>query len=412
LVAAVTNPPFTPVLDAAPTDWTIALSFTGGGLGGSSQASPQSSSLAIDGTGNVWVANTRINSVTELSNQGAPISPFTTGRTLATAGGFKGGSLTHPRQIAIDQQGNAWTLNGDSSLSELAFTGAAVTGSPFSGGGTMTGNGLTIDGSGFVWVANSGTPGDVAEYAGYNALVNGKSVANGTVVSPSGGYVNGINAPNGAIAVDGSGTVWVLNGATYDAAELSSASGALIRTDYGYLANPSSGAPYIPLQSVLSANAFGTSMAIDNAGDVFIPNPNTTSTAQVYELVAGGSTANDGGIGKSLSLSIPPVYAPISIDGAGHLWLATYANSTNGQPPSVVELSSTGAAINQNLAAPGFVGPNISDGPTGIAVDGAGNVWVLIDTNSSTVTEFVGVATPVVTPLSVGVENNALGKKP
>jgi len=94
------------------------------------------------------------------------------------------------------------------------------------------------------------------------------------------------------------------------------------------------------------------------------------------------------------------------------LWLATYANSTNGQPPSVVELSSTGAAINQNLAAPGFVGPNISDGPTGIAVDGAGNVWVLIDTNSSTVTEFVGVATPVVTPLSVGVENNALGKKP
>jgi len=412
LLAGVANPPFGPILTDAPTDWTIALSFTGGGLGGISQASPQSSALAIDGSGNVWVANTRISSLTELSNLGAPISPFTTGRTLASAGGFKGGGINHPRQIAIDQQGNAWTLNGDSTLSEFAFTGEPVSGSPFSGGGTMAGDGLAIDGSGFLWVTDSGTPGDVAQYAGYNAEVNGKPVANGTPVSPSGGYVNGISSPNGAVAVDGSGTVWVLNAGTYTAAELNSASGALLWTDYGYLLNPSTGTLQIPLQSVLSANAFGSSMAIDNAGDVYIPNPNTNGSAQIYELVAGSSAANDGGIGKSLSLAIPPVYSPISIDGSGHLWLATTANLNNGQPPALVQLSSSGASLNQNLAAPGFVGPNISSGPAGIAVDGSGNVWVLIQANSSTLTEFVGVATPVVTPLSLGVQTNSLGKKP
>jgi hypothetical protein len=368
--------------------------------------------MAIDGSGNVWVANTRISSLTELSNLGAPISPFTTGRTLASAGGFKGGGMNHPKQIAIDQQGNAWTLNGDSSLSEFAFTGEAITGSPFSGGGTMAGNGLAIDGSGFIWVTDSGTPGDVAQYAGYNAEVDGKPVANGTPVSPSGGYVHGISSPNGAIAVDGSGTVWVLNGGTYSAAELNSASGALLWTDYGYLLNPTTGSLQIPLQSVLSANAFGVSMAIDNAGDVYIPNPNTNGSAQIYELVAGSSAANDGGIGKALSLAIPPVYSPISIDGSGHLWLATSANLNNGQPPALVELSGSGASLNQNLSAPGFVGPNISDGPASIAVDGSGNVWVLIQSNNSTVTEFVGVATPVVTPLSLGIENNSLGKKP
>jgi len=412
LLSSVASPPFTPVLTDAPNDWSIALSFTGGGLGGISQASPQSSAMAIDASGNVWIANTRTSSLTELSNLGAPISPFTTGRTLASAGGFKGGGLSHPQQVAIDEQGNTWALNGDSSLSEFAFTGEAIAGSPFSGGGTMHGNGLAIDGSGFVWVTDSGTPGDVAQYAGYNAEVDGKPVANGKPVSPSGGYVNGIHSPNGAIALDGAGIVWVLNGATYSAAELNSANGALLRTDYGYLLNPTTGSLQIPLQSVLNANAFGNSMAIDNAGDVYIPNPNTNGSAQIYELVAGGSTANDGGIGKSLSLAIPPVYSPISIDGSGNLWLATYANLNNGQPPAVVELSGSGASLNQNLSAPGFVGPNISDGPASIAVDGSGNVWVLIQTNSSTVTEFVGVATPVVTPLSLGVQNNTLGKKP
>jgi len=306
LLSGVANPPFGPVLTDAPNDWSIALSFTGGGLGGISQASPQSSAMAIDTAGNVWVANTRISSVTELSNLGAPISPFTTGRTLASAGGFKGGGLNHPKRIAIDQQGNAWTLNGDSSLSEFGFTGEAITGSPFSGGGTMAGDGLAIDGSGFIWVTDSGTPGDVAEYAGYNAQVNGKPVANGTPVSPSGGYVNGISSPNGAVAVDGSGTVWVLNDGTYSAAELNSTSGALLWTDYGYLINPTTGSLQIPLQSVLSANAFGDSLAIDSAGDVYIPNPNTNGSAQIYELVAGSSAANDGGIGKTLSLGIPP----------------------------------------------------------------------------------------------------------
>jgi hypothetical protein len=46
----------------------------------------------------------------------------------------------------------------------------------------------------------------------------------------------------------------------------------------------------------------------------------------------------------------------------------------------------------------------------GIAIDGGGNVWMMISNN--TVAEFVGAATPVVTPLSVGVKNGTLGMRP
>jgi hypothetical protein len=46
----------------------------------------------------------------------------------------------------------------------------------------------------------------------------------------------------------------------------------------------------------------------------------------------------------------------------------------------------------------------------GIAIDGGGNVWVMLSNN--TVAEFVGAATPVVTPFSLGVKNGTLGQRP
>jgi len=45
-----------------------------------------------------------------------------------------------------------------------------------------------------------------------------------------------------------------------------------------------------------------------------------------------------------------------------------------------------------------------------IAVDGAGNVWALLGDN--TLTEFVGIATPTVTPLALAVKNKKLAAKP
>jgi hypothetical protein len=45
----------------------------------------------------------------------------------------------------------------------------------------------------------------------------------------------------------------------------------------------------------------------------------------------------------------------------------------------------------------GYTGGGLN-GPLGIAVDGSGNVWVA-NYKSKSITEFVGAATPVVTPM-------------
>jgi hypothetical protein len=74
-------------------------------------------SIAIDGDGNAWISSTDdgaqsstgsivAGSVTEISSSGIVISPY----------GFAGGSVYSPTQIAIDESGNVWIANqGDTS---------------------------------------------------------------------------------------------------------------------------------------------------------------------------------------------------------------------------------------------------------------------------------------------------------
>jgi len=414
------NPPFTPILAGAPFDWSIALTYTGGGLEGQGAARPASSALALDAAGNLWISNRNISSVTELSNTGAALSPFATGTTTSTGGGFKGGGLLSPRKIAIDPFGDAWALNSNSSLSELGFNGAPLSpASGFSGGGNSSdvGAGIAIDGNGNVWVADSGTPGDVAEYAGYSGgTVSGAPVVTGSALSPSGaGYVGGINSPNGAIAADGSDNIWLLDQGNYAAVELNSASGALLDTDQGDLVDLQSGLPLNPPQYLLSSTNFGSSLAIDHAGDIFIPSSQSGQNAVIYELLAGGSSSNFGGIGQLVNPSIAPIFPPVAIDGVGHIWAIVEPNvfAQTLEPIALAELTSSGLSVNGNFLAQGFVAPSItSSNLSTVALDASGNVWVLSGLNPTVVTEFVAVAAPVVTPMAVAVQKNKLGSKP
>jgi hypothetical protein len=57
-----------------------------------------------------------------------------------------------------------------------------------------------------------------------------------------------------------------------------------------------------------------------------------------------------------------------------------------------------------------FQSSSLSVGPLRVAVDGSGNVWVLLANN--TVTEYVGIATPAVTPIALAVKSKKLGAKP
>lgn len=139
---------FQSTLNAAPSAWTIAIAYVGGGLN-----SP--SSIAADAAGDVWVSNHGNSSVTELTNTGAAVSG---------AGGFTAGSINAPAAIAIDTSGAVWVANSNNTVTKLASTG--LSGTAYSGNGLNAPKSIAIDGSGNVWVANSGAGGSVSAFTG------------------------------------------------------------------------------------------------------------------------------------------------------------------------------------------------------------------------------------------------------
>ena len=152
--------------------------------------------LAIDTSGNIWIANL------ESSGTSYNLCEFDSSGTQNSDSPFSGSGLTAysvGAPVAIDASNNVWVgANGD----VVKFNSSGVQQSPaggYTGGGLGVTNAIAIDGAGNVWTA----PG-----------VNGNSISelnsSGTAISGSNGYTaGGIMSAVNNLAIDGSGNVWV-----------------------------------------------------------------------------------------------------------------------------------------------------------------------------------------------------------
>jgi hypothetical protein len=378
--SAVPSAPFSPVLATTPNDWTIALNFIGGGLGGNAGTNDAAASdLAIDVSGNIWTANNRtgVNSISELSNLGAPVSPSTILTPTVIKGGFHGGGLSNPDAIAIDPtSSNVWVSNSNAAqISEFTEAGIAVSGSGgFTGGGlTSTNKQLAIDGNGSVWVASNST---IAKFDSSGNPLSGA------------GFTSNINGAY-AIAVDGAtsgnsgGDIWVANSGNGFAVKLSN-----------------SGTPLLTSSNDITASF--TQSAIDRSGSFWVPQPGTTQNLISW-------TANMS-IPSGTSVLVPAGSNPagIAVDGGNNIWVANQGNGGN-----VIELNG-GSIVSPAGGYTGNGNPvaNLFAVPKALGVDGSGNIWIINGTNVSTLTEFVGTAVPTITPKALAVQNNTIGQRP
>ena len=103
--------------------------------------------------------------------------------------------------------------------------------------------------------------------------------------------------------------------------------------------------------------------------------------------------------------------------------IAEYTTSGSGTTATFIALSPTGSipttcSTSAGCATGGGFFDNDFDEPFDMQVDPSGNLWVINSgtaastVNGTSITELVGVAVPVVTPLSVAVKNGQLGTKP
>ena len=350
------NSPFQPELVTQPNDWSLSLNYTsGGGLSAASTVG----SFAIDSIGNLWITDTTAGTAIELNPVGAALSSST---GFAAGGG----------PIAIDAGGNVW-ISGDNKLHELNSLGSAAPGSPFKGvaGG---GSELAIDALSNLWVGNGSA---VNEFSNL-----------GVAISPAGGFTNdGVNSITG-VALDRSNNVWLGNGSQNNFAELTNPGGNLI-------VNSTEGGSGM-LFPELAADAAGNIWGASNAG----------SLCEVKPYAGNGSLL----IPKCSDFTVYNFFTPqgLAFDGAGTLWVASPGggNTPVIQPSILPLVPSLLSSNNPNYLA----SSSLAAGPMRVAVDGSGNVWVLMSNN--TVTEYVGVATPVVTPIALGLANKKLAVKP
>jgi streptogramin lyase len=338
--AAHPESPFAPALSSTPHDWTISITFTGSGLN-----SP--TGLAVDSQGDLWAANYFGGAVTEISPAGQLQS-------------FTDSNLEESFGISIDGSNNIWVTNeqssysvnsGNGSITKFISTGQLAAGSPYSAGGVYYPYAIAADTDGSVWVAD------------YGDSTATHLASNGSSLTGSSGYASDSGLPfPGSVALDANHDAWF--GAEALAAKVTPSG-----TITGY-----------------SCCNYATGVAVDQDGNVWLAD---YSGSSLIELGSNGSILRTltaaGGIDYPNSLAI---------DGNGNVWVANY----HGNTISAFAGANPGPAGTALSPASGYGLDAGMDLPFGIALDASGSVWVA-DHAMSAVTQFIGLAAPIATPL-------------
>jgi streptogramin lyase len=340
---AAANPVFSPALAAAPSDWMLHNTVSGGGMN-----SP--ASLGVDASGNVWASN-YFNTVSEFSPAGA-VFPS----------GISGSGINESYGMALDIQGYVWIANeqttsqsGTGDVTELNSSGQPVA-TAITSGGIYFPLAVAADTNGNMWIADYG-----------DSKVSLLS-SSGSAISSSSGWGGTSLAFPVAIAVDASHNAWVANQGGLLPVTKISADGTEV-TNYDCDCDGASGVATDQSGNVWIANYYGNSVS----------EVNTCGKLEVDAATGGGLVRPQG----------------IAVDGAGTVWVANY------QGNSLSELGGSSSATAGMLLSPstGFGADASLLGPYGVAIDASGNLWVT-NSGENTLTQFIGVATPVKTPLA------------
>jgi streptogramin lyase len=366
-----------PILDptSPPNDLTLSLTFSDGGI-----ADPYA--VAIDGSGNAWIASQPSSSagasVVEIAN---PTSMLANNVTYPVE---YPPQTTEPDSIAVDAASQNIWIGTDNAVEEFSTTtGVPAAGSPFLATDLNFngGYGLNLDSAGNVWIAASTTVYELSE--------------TGTVLSPNGGYsLHTANPAPSAIALDASNNVWVTDEYSNALVELN--------PQGSVLPNPDLGATDFNVP-------FGVAIAANN--NVWVANEGSNDFTKYAPT---GTPALTYSAPDTPLQASNPELTFVGIDGAGNSWLSMQGAACNSSYTvclGVAEVSGSGT----KLSGPGFAieGFQSSQSATAnaTAIDGSGDVWI-VNTYAHSVTELVGAAAPVVTPLALAVSSNSLGVRP
>jgi len=390
---------YTPVLAQQPNDLSIAVNFSVPNVtwaANSTLPSMGAHLIAVDAGGNVWIPGYSTSGpygLMKLSSLGVVLSP---------TNGYMGGGALNPYGVAIDQSGNVWVtndtflINSTVSVSKFSNTGDPLSPSTgFAPNNPQLGVAIAIDAQGNAWLP-------------YGLGVAELSPAGEIITSNSG--TPGAGTPGG-LAIDANDDIWLATGFPTQTGFLRefSSSGAAI--------NPPTLGQYT-CGALPNAEDETEGVAIDGSGSLWL----VASEGFIREGVSPIPPCS--GTGGGFETQIEDRGGDVAIDGDGNAWVISGVNGIG----RLSEFSYSGVPISPSK---GWVGipyePITLNGYAAVffvdlAPDSSGNLWVvqMLYTGDYShqmpytfyAKEFIGISAPVVTPLSAGVKNHALGSRP
>lgn len=353
-------------------------------------------SIAIDSGGNLFVADQGNSVIRKITSGGV----VTTVAGLAQSAGRVNGTgsaarFDHATGVAVDSQGNIVVADYNNHLIRKITAAGVVTTVGGAGGliGLQNGTGfinnasslrsptgIVTDSSGNVFVSDAGnntirkiTPGRTVTYFAGNGSGVGTADGNGTAAR--------FSSPIG-LASDAGGNLYVADSAAHTIRRISS--NGDVSTFAGTAGSPGSDNG----DRGAAKFRFPAGAAIDGAGNLYVADYGNHVIRQIspsgqVSTLAGtvGSLGSTDGVGGAARFNYP---RDVAVDGAGNIYVADTGNH-------VIRKITPGGLVTTFAGAAGSAGSadgggNVArfNGPAGIGLDGAGNVFVA-DTGNSTI---------------------------
>ncbi len=398
---------------------TGAVAFAGDGGPATSAVLSQPQCVAVDGLGNVYVADTGNNRVRRVDAATGVIT------TIAGTGvsGFSGdggpavsASLAYPQGVAVDGLGNIFVADTNNQrirrvdaitgvISTVAGTGTfgfAGDGGAAAGARLAYPQGVAVDGLGNLFIADSN-----------NHRLRRVDAATSVITTAAGDGANGFAGDDGAatsaslgaprgVALDAAGNLYIADTGNQRIRRVDGGSG-VITTVAG-----TGGAGFVgdggPAANAGLWNPQG--VAIDVLGNAYIADTANSrirrvdATADVISTIAGtgaGGFASDGGPATSAQLAGPQ---GLAMDALANLYIADAAGHGVRRTDAATGVITTVAGT----GAPGFAGdggPAVGASlwnPQGAALDASGNLYIA-DTSNQRIRR-VDAATAVITTVA------------
>ena len=365
-------------------------SFGDSGDGGAATAATLNRpyGVALDGSGNLYIADTDNHRVRRVDTSGNISTVAGTG-TLGDSG--DGGAATAatlglPIGVVVDGSGNLYIATGGGIRKVDATTGNISTvalGSGFGGDGgaataaRLTGAaGVALDGSGNLYIADSGnnrirkvdTSGNISTTAGTGANGDGGAATSATLSSPEG------------VALDGSGNLYIADEGNHRVRRVDVATGN-ISTVAGTGTSGFGGDGGAATAATLY---FPRGVALDGSGNLYIADSGNRRIRKVdaatgnISTVAGtgaSGSSGDGGAATAATLRNP---SGVALDGSGNLYIADSLNhrvrrvdATTGNISTVAGTGTSGFGGDGGAATAATL-----SSPKGVALDGSGNLYI------------------------------------